>query len=42
LACIGTTTKNAAQEMGLQVDVVAQEHTSKGLIQELVRWRKHL
>jgi uroporphyrinogen III methyltransferase/synthase len=42
VACIGPSTEKAAREMDLQVEVVAQEHTSTGLVQELVRWRKHL
>jgi uroporphyrinogen III methyltransferase/synthase len=42
VACIGPSTAKAAQEMGLRVEVVAQEYTCTGLVQELVRWRKHL
>jgi len=40
VACIGPTTQEAAQEMNIRVDVVAQEHTSSGLVQELLKWRK--
>ncbi len=42
IACIGPTTEKAAQELGLRVDVVAQKHSSIGLVQELKKWRKHL
>ncbi len=41
IACIGPTTSKIAQEMGLNVEIVANEHTSSGLVKELVRWRKH-
>lgn len=41
VACIGPTTQKAAKEMGVHVDIVATEHTSAGLVKEIVRWRKH-
>ena len=41
VACIGPTTKEAAQKLGIQTDVIAREHTGAGLVQELVKWRKH-
>jgi uroporphyrinogen III methyltransferase/synthase len=41
VACIGPTTAEAARDMSIRVDLVAEEFTSAGLVRELVRWRKH-
>lgn len=41
VACIGPTTGLAAQEMGLPVEIIAKEHTSAGLVMELLKWQKH-
>jgi uroporphyrinogen III methyltransferase/synthase len=38
-ACVGPTTARAAQQAGLQVRLVATEHTIQGLIESLVEWR---
>jgi uroporphyrinogen III methyltransferase/synthase len=37
IACIGPITASTAQEMGLRVDLTADEHTVEGLVQSLVR-----
>ena len=37
LACIGPSTATTATELGLTVDVVAEEHTVEGLVAALVR-----
>jgi uroporphyrinogen-III synthase len=37
IACIGPITASTAQEMGLMVDLTADEHTVEGLVQSLVR-----
>lgn len=37
IACIGPITAATAQELGLRVDLVADEHTVEGLIESLVR-----
>ncbi len=41
VACIGPSTAKAAADLGVRVDVVAQEYTSTGLVEALVAWRKH-
>jgi uroporphyrinogen-III synthase len=42
VACIGPVTADAARELGLRVDVVAQEYTVDGLIEALRRlWTDH-
>jgi uroporphyrinogen III methyltransferase/synthase len=40
IACIGPVTANAARKAGLVVDVVAEEHTSLGLVAALVDYRE--
>jgi uroporphyrinogen III methyltransferase/synthase len=37
IACIGPITASTAQELGLRVDLMADEHTVEGLVQSLVR-----
>jgi uroporphyrinogen III methyltransferase/synthase len=37
IACIGPITARTAQELGLRVDLMADEHTVEGLVQSLVR-----
>jgi len=39
VACIDPTTADAACELGVRVDLVAEEHTIRGLIDILVKWR---
>ena len=41
VACIGPTTAQAARDLSVDVDVVAQEYTSAGLVKALELWRKH-
>jgi uroporphyrinogen III methyltransferase/synthase len=36
IACIGPITADAARECGLNVDVIANEYTTDGLVQALV------
>ncbi|MFQ6000856.1 MAG: uroporphyrinogen-III C-methyltransferase, partial [Anaerolineae bacterium] len=36
IACIGPITARTAQELGIEVDVVAQEHTIEGLVEAIV------
>ena len=36
IACIGPTTSTTAQELGLRVDLTAEEHTVEGLVDALV------
>jgi uroporphyrinogen III methyltransferase/synthase len=38
IACIGPTTASAAREMGLEVEVVPDEHTGDGLVAALERY----
>ena len=38
IACIGPTTASAAREMGLNVEVVPDEHTGDGLVAALERY----
>lgn len=40
VACIGPTTAEAAARLGLQVDLVPEEHTLDGLCSALVAWRQ--
>jgi len=40
VACIGPTTEKTALEMGIEAEIVAREHTSAGLVREMVKWRK--
>ena len=37
IACIGPITAGTAREMGLRVDMVAEEYTIDGLIEVLIR-----
>jgi len=37
IACIGPTTASAAREMGLNVEVLPDEHTGDGLVAALER-----
>ena len=37
ITCIGPFTARTAEELGLRVDLVAEEHTVEGLVQSLVR-----
>ena len=37
VACIGPVTADTARQMGLRVDLVADEHTVEGLVESLVR-----
>jgi uroporphyrinogen III methyltransferase/synthase len=39
VACIGPTTAEAAHNLGVRVDIVAEEHTIEGLVDTLVKWR---
>ncbi len=39
IACIGPITAQAARELGLRVDIIAQEYTARGLVDALVRSR---
>jgi uroporphyrinogen-III synthase len=39
VACIGPTTADAAHDLGVRVDIVAEEHTIEGLVDTLVKWR---
>lgn len=39
VACIGPTTADAAHDLGVRVDIVAEEHTIEGLVDALVKWR---
>jgi uroporphyrinogen III methyltransferase/synthase len=41
VACVGTTTAEAARQLGLRVDVVAKNFTVDGLVKALVEWRMH-
>ena len=36
IACIGPVTSGAARELGLRVDIEAEEHTVEGLAQSLI------
>lgn len=38
-ACIGPITAQTAQELGLRVDIIAQEYTARGLVDAIVRSR---
>ena len=38
LICIGPTTAATAKEIGLKVDLVAQEHTVDGLVSAVVEF----
>jgi uroporphyrinogen III methyltransferase/synthase len=39
VACIGPTTAAAAHDLGVRVDIVAEEPTIEGLVDMLVKWR---
>ena len=39
VACIGPITAATARELGLRVDIIAQEYTARGLVDALVRHR---
>ncbi|UCH35812.1 MAG: uroporphyrinogen-III C-methyltransferase [Armatimonadota bacterium] len=41
VACIGPPTAEAAKGLGLRVDVVAEEHTVRGLVEAIVKHRAH-
>ncbi|MCL4459958.1 MAG: uroporphyrinogen-III C-methyltransferase [Chloroflexi bacterium] len=42
VACIGPITAQTATELGIRVDVVAEEHTIPGLVKALVQYRDRL
>ena len=39
VACIGPITAQTASDLGLQVDIIAQEYTTRGLVDAIVRHR---
>jgi len=39
VACIGPITAQSARELGLRVDIIAQEYTTRGLVDAIVRSR---
>jgi uroporphyrinogen III methyltransferase/synthase len=39
VACIGPSTADAAHDLGVRVDIVAEEPTIEGLVDTLVKWR---
>jgi hydroxymethylbilane synthase len=39
IACIGPITAQTARELGLRVDIIAQEYTTRGLVDAIVRSR---
>jgi uroporphyrinogen-III synthase len=39
VACIGPITAQTARELGLRVDIIAQEYTTRGLVDAIVRSR---
>jgi uroporphyrinogen III methyltransferase/synthase len=39
VACIGPTTADTAHDLGVRVDIVAEEPTIEGLVDTLVKWR---
>jgi uroporphyrinogen-III synthase len=39
VACIGPITAQTARELGLRVDIIAQEYTTRGLVDAIVRTR---
>jgi uroporphyrinogen-III synthase len=39
VACIGPITAQTAHELGLRVDIIAQEYTTRGLVDAIVRSR---
>ncbi|HET9849937.1 MAG TPA: hydroxymethylbilane synthase [Candidatus Dormibacteraeota bacterium] len=39
VACIGPITAQTARELGLRVDIIAQEYTARGLVEAIVRSR---
>ena len=39
VACIGPITAQTARELGLRVDIIAQEYTARGLVDAIVRSR---
>jgi len=41
VACIGPITAETAEELGLRVDVVAEEYTVEGLVRALVETGRH-
>ena len=40
-ACIGPVTASTAEQLGLKVDVLAEEHTIDGLVSALVAWARN-
>jgi uroporphyrinogen-III synthase len=39
VACIGPITAQTARDLGLRVDIIAQEYTTRGLVEAIVRSR---
>jgi uroporphyrinogen-III synthase len=39
IACIGPITAQTAVDLGLRVDIIAQEYTTRGLVDAIVRSR---
>jgi len=39
VACIGPITAQTAHDLGLRVDIIAQEYTTRGLVDAIVRSR---
>jgi uroporphyrinogen-III synthase len=39
IACIGPITAQTARDLGLRVDIIAQEYTTRGLVDAIVRSR---
>jgi len=39
VACIGPITAQTARDLGLRVDIIAQEYTARGLVEAIVRSR---
>ena len=39
VACIGPITAQTARDLGLRVDIIAQEYTTRGLVDAIVRSR---
>ncbi len=39
VACIGPSTAKAARGRGVRVDIMADEHTAKGLVEALIAWK---
>jgi len=39
VACIGPITAQTARDLGMRVDIIAQEYTTRGLVEAIVRSR---